>query len=56
MIILRWAAILWSLIILGVLYFLPRGLASTILAAIFLLLFLFIVWTFGAFAPADDDS
>lgn len=56
MIILRWTAIFWSLIILGVLHVLPRGLASTILAAIFLLLFLFIVYTFGAFAPSDGDS
>lgn len=56
MIILRWTAILWSLIILGVLYVLPRGLWSTILAAIFFLLFAFVIYTFGAFAPSDDDS
>ena len=56
MIILRWTAIFWSLIILGVLAFLPRGLLSTILAAIFFLLFLFVIYTFGAFARSDDDS
>ncbi|MCT1395635.1 hypothetical protein M4D51_07835 [Microbacterium sp. p3-SID338] len=56
MILLRWVAILWAVICLGGLFFAPHGWPSTILAGIFVSLFLFVLWTFGAFAQSDPNS
>lgn len=56
MILLRWVAILWAVICLVALFFAPHGLPSTLLAAVFAALFLFICWTFGAFARSDPNS
>lgn len=56
MILLRWVAILWAVICLVALFFAPHGLPSTLLVAVFATLFLFICWTFGAFARSDPNS
>lgn len=55
MILLRWVAILWAAICLVALYSMPRGVGSMILAGLFAVLFLFICWTFGAFARSDPN-
>lgn len=56
MVLLRWVAILWAVICLVGLMLTPNGVATLILAGIFLILFLFICWTFGAFARSDPNS
>lgn len=56
MILLRWVAILWAAICLVGLFFAPHGWPSTILVAAFAALFVFILWTFGAFAESDPNS
>lgn len=55
MIVLRWVAILWAVICLVGLVFAPHGWPSTLLLAVFVSLFLFICWTFGAFARSDPN-
>lgn len=56
MILLRWVAILWAALCFIGLTFAPHGWPSTILAAVFAALFLFILWTFGTFAQSDPNS
>lgn len=53
---LRWVAILWAVACLVGLFFAPHGWPSTILVAAFAALFVFILWTFGAFAEAHPNS
>lgn len=56
MILLRWVAILWAVICLIGLFFASPGWPSTVLVGAFLTLFLFICWTYGAFAESDPNS
>lgn len=56
MILLRWVAILWAAICLVGLYLAEPGVPAMVLAGIFLTLFFFICWTFGAFARSDPNS
>lgn len=56
MILLRLVAIFWAVICVVGLFFAPHGWPSTILVAAFAALFVFIIWTFGAFAKSDPNS
>ena len=60
MITLRWVAIVLAVETLIALGIVPRSVTSMVLAGVFLVLFVFICWTFGAFtrgeAVTDGDG
>lgn len=56
MITVRWVSFLLAAECLIALLFVPRGIGSMILAALFFILFLILCWSLGAFDRQDSTS